>query len=298
MITDKVNSTTQLGKVKDPLFLIGLGTLLVNDFYAKYEFANEITGKLSDIAGLFIFPYFFSALLPRFNLLIYLLTGILFTFWKLPVSQPLFNFWNNIGIEFYRTIDYSDLLTLIILPLSFNYFNSKIYKGINQQSITVNLLAFISVFSFCATTLPKKGVNIQADVDQAFVLEFNKEELFNRMNPTFSSDTLSKSLHDSLFYLHFYIPEFRADIRALSSILESQSGRTTIKLDSIVACSVTGALFFGFDQENIDKLEMLKPKDIENYFEKDFVEKLKKNPKNNSLYYSNKEVYDDYMKDR
>ena len=55
----KVESTLQLEKIKDPLFLVGLGILLLNDFYLKYAFSNAFTGKLSDVAGLFIFPFFF-----------------------------------------------------------------------------------------------------------------------------------------------------------------------------------------------------------------------------------------------
>lgn len=39
----------------DKLFLLGLIILLTNDFIFKYEASGLITGKLSDISGLFIF---------------------------------------------------------------------------------------------------------------------------------------------------------------------------------------------------------------------------------------------------
>jgi len=39
-------------------FLAGLSVLLVNDFVLKQIFHNWLTGKLSDLAGLFIFPMF------------------------------------------------------------------------------------------------------------------------------------------------------------------------------------------------------------------------------------------------
>lgn len=45
-----------------PGFLLCLCLLLLNDFILKSEFHNALTGKLSDFAGLFIFPLFFSAL--------------------------------------------------------------------------------------------------------------------------------------------------------------------------------------------------------------------------------------------
>ena len=43
----KANSRTDI--LLSPLFLLGLGTLLLNDFVLKYEYSNLLTGKLSDL---------------------------------------------------------------------------------------------------------------------------------------------------------------------------------------------------------------------------------------------------------
>jgi len=39
-------------------FIVGLGLLLLNDHVLKATYGNWFTGKLSDVAGLLIFPLF------------------------------------------------------------------------------------------------------------------------------------------------------------------------------------------------------------------------------------------------
>jgi hypothetical protein len=48
----------------NPYFIGGLSVLMLNDFYLKHEYGNYLTGKLSDFAGLLIFPMFVTFLLP------------------------------------------------------------------------------------------------------------------------------------------------------------------------------------------------------------------------------------------
>ncbi|MBK9450291.1 MAG: hypothetical protein IPN95_12935 [Bacteroidetes bacterium] len=101
-------------------FLTGLFLLLVNDFVLKAHFGNWFTGKLSDFAGLFIFPIFFTALFPRQKKAIFVLTAILFAIWKSSLSQPFIDTWNaNAWITIDRVVDPSDLLGLLALPLAF-----------------------------------------------------------------------------------------------------------------------------------------------------------------------------------
>jgi len=61
-----------------PAFLLGLFLLLLNDYFLKAVFHNWFTGKLSDFAGLFIFPLFWTALFPRYKKSIYYITAFLF----------------------------------------------------------------------------------------------------------------------------------------------------------------------------------------------------------------------------
>ncbi len=100
-------------------FLLGLSLLLFNDFYLKAQFHNAVTGKLSDFAGLFIFPLFFVALCPRLSRFIYIATALFFVFWKSALSQPLIDAWNAIAFFLlWRVVDYTDLSALLALPLS------------------------------------------------------------------------------------------------------------------------------------------------------------------------------------
>lgn len=290
---------THLEKVKAPLFLIGLATLLLNDFYFKYQFSNELTGKLSDIAGLFVFPYFISIFNPRTSKFAYCFTATIFIFWKLPVSQAFIDFCNGFGIGLYRTIDYSDLVALLVLPFSYYYFNSIILKSINQQKPIVTFVAVISVFAFCATTLPRREMTLRVKTNKAFVLELSKEKLFTFLHPAHdysdSRDTLQNSSSDSLFYVYFRIPELKANVTSLVNIKDLNSGRVVIQLDSIISSYVTGGLFTGIDQDDIDNLEELTPSDFENYFEKYFINLINNNSASTTLYYEKKKTLNSYQ---
>ncbi len=151
---------TQTQKILlSPLFLFGLFLLILNDFFLKSYFHNFMTGKISDFAGLFVFPLFFAAFFPQRKLFIYLSTALLFVFWKSPFSQSLIDFWNS--FQFFkigRTIDYTDLSALSVLPLSYFYFKTETQK---QKTFSLNLakrilasfVVLLSVFAFTATQL-------------------------------------------------------------------------------------------------------------------------------------------------
>ncbi|MCJ8164487.1 hypothetical protein MKJ04_06485 [Pontibacter sp. E15-1] len=288
---------TQIGNIKAPLFVVGLVTLLLNDFYLKYSFSNELTGKLSDVAGLFIFPYFFSSVKPQYRKIIYWATAFAFIGWKSSFSQSLIDFGNSIGIGFHRTIDYSDLFTLLILPLSYRYFTSISYQSFSFKSPVVAILAIASLFSFTATTLPRQEVKLEADTDRSFVLDMSKEEFFNRISPAHGySNALHQNLNDSLFYLYFYLPELKADVTALASITNITSDKVVILLDSVISSYVTGGLFSGVDQKDMHKLESLNSNQLEDYFYKYFIDKVRSGAKGNHLYYDNKVIHDSYGK--
>jgi hypothetical protein len=68
-----------LAKLGAPVFLLSLATLLLNDFVFKPSFPGMVTGKLSDLAGLFAFGCFWCSLLAARKTLV--LTAI-----ELPVS--------------------------------------------------------------------------------------------------------------------------------------------------------------------------------------------------------------------
>lgn len=146
--------------ILNPYFLIGLFLLIINDFYLKYEYGNYITGKLSDFAGLLIFPMFIAFLLPKLKKSISLIIGILFIIWKTPLVDPFIYLINHISvIPMHRTVDYSDYIALLILPLSHYLINYHKYKvgQIKQdkikQCLTYSTL-IVSFCAFCATSFP------------------------------------------------------------------------------------------------------------------------------------------------
>ena len=103
-------------------FLVGLFILLLNDHFLKTNFPGYLTGKLSDFAGLFIFPIFLSVLFPKHIRLCYGLTAIGFIYWKLPWSATLLSLFNQHSfLTLHKIPDYDDLLALSILPLSYLY---------------------------------------------------------------------------------------------------------------------------------------------------------------------------------
>jgi len=108
-----------------PAFVLGLTLLFINDYFLKQSFPGVISGKLSDLAGLFIVGILATAAgngKPR-NLIILCL---LFLWWKSPLAGPAIAAWNSLGIyQAGRTIDYTDNLALVMLPLAYRYTRSR-----------------------------------------------------------------------------------------------------------------------------------------------------------------------------
>jgi hypothetical protein len=99
-----------------PAFLVALALLVVNDWVLKPAVASWWTGKLSDVAGLFAFATFWSALLPRRRRHVCALTAVAFLLWKSEASGPAIEFWNTVAPwPVARVVDYTDWLALLVL---------------------------------------------------------------------------------------------------------------------------------------------------------------------------------------
>lgn len=287
----RTNSQTDI--LFSPWFLLGLVTLLLNDFVLKYEFANAVTGKLSDVAGLFIFPLFFSAFFPRYVKPFYSLTILIFGYWNSPLSQGLIDYLNYIGIGVGRTADPTDFFALAILPFSYLHFTQERKK---QPTVAVPakiLVSIIAAFAFIATTLPRQRVEIKMKSGKEYLMKINKKELFGRLQAGYgASDSLTLNLADSLYYLHYYVPDIRSDMTVLASIKEHHSV-TAVRLDSIMSGWVTGGLFSGVNDDDLSPLSDTKRAEHEVYFEKYFIKRMQVGTnKVSSIYYDNKQVYD------
>ena len=154
--------------ILNPYFIIGLFVLLLNDFYLKAAYGNFVTGKLSDFAGLLIFPMFIAAVFPKLKKQAALITGIGFVIWKLPLFTPVVDLLNQLPlVSIHRVIDYSDYVALLILPVSHYLITAKFCRNVSasldmtpvfERLLYVSRLALLGVsfFAFCATSyIPK-----------------------------------------------------------------------------------------------------------------------------------------------
>lgn len=177
-----------------PLFLATLFILLLNDFYLKAQFGSFLTGKISDFAGLFVFPLFWVCFFPTRKILIYVLTGILFVFWKSDFSQGFIDFWNSFEIlRISRVVDFSDLAALSVLPLSYHYYyllaqkTEKFRFRLNQnllQKIKVSSVCLFSLFAFTATSY-EQDRDIYLDKKYEFRMNIKDFEKLVRNEETF-----------------------------------------------------------------------------------------------------------------
>ncbi len=156
-------------------FLLALCLLLLNDFVLKPWLGNWLTGKLSDFAGLFVFPLFWSALFPRFRRAVYLLTAASFVLWKSAYSQPPLDLWNGLGLlPLGRIVDASDLLALLVLPVSFLHFGRAERRP--PRRLAPYLVAAVSVFAFTATSY-----RTQFPYDNKYPFQMSRTELTRRV---------------------------------------------------------------------------------------------------------------------
>ncbi len=103
-----------------PLFLISLILLLLNDFYLKHEFHNALTGKLSDVTGLFALAVFLFAFFPAYKKQL-IFCVLFFCWWKSPLSGFFIHFANDqLSLPLHRVVDYTDLFALLILPFTYS----------------------------------------------------------------------------------------------------------------------------------------------------------------------------------
>ena len=253
------------------LFIASIFLLLINDFYLKYEYHNYLTGKLSDFAGLFAFPYFFSCFFPKKIKPIYIFSGLLFVFWKSEFSQPIFDFAHSYGIGIDRTVDYSDLISLIILPVSYIYWKSDFQQLIQLNKAFKPAIIGISCFAFIATSVPSKNGKINLKANYEINLETTLEIVEK-------SNLYYLSLKNNRYLSRLEIPEKKAEINLSLIILEKENGFLNIKLDSVLDYRVNGSTMIfvgGVDQDDIDYVEKLTISDFESLFIKQKIKPIR-----------------------
>ncbi|CAM3165202.1 hypothetical protein [Flavobacterium frigoris] len=275
--------------LKKHFFLLGLLILIFNDFYLKYAFSNFVTGKLSDFAGLFIFPYFISIFFEKNASKIYFLTSVIFTLWKFEISQPFIDWISNYtNLAFYRTIDITDLIALTILPFSYLYFKRKLTEIENTNTVFNSAIGILCMFIFVADSNPRQSFILKNISNKKYEISLNKDSIFQKSDFRGEYD---KNRTDNSFSFCFEIPEYNAQVTAITTVQKTTNNITTIKLDSITEIEVYGKLFIGIKQSNIDNCKKLTPEDLEKYFQLNCINYLTSNTESIEkpyyVYYSN-----------
>ena len=98
-----------------PAYLAAVAILVVNDVWLKYAWPGFVTGKLSDVAGLFAFAVFAACVTKR-PALACIATGVAFVIWKSPLVEPLIA-----NSPFSRVPDPTDLFALAVLPFAYRF---------------------------------------------------------------------------------------------------------------------------------------------------------------------------------
>lgn len=253
-----------------PLFLIGLFLLLLNDFYLKAAFSNFLTGKLSDFAGLFIFPLFWSAFFPKRKMSIYISTALFFIFWKSSFSQFIIDGWNSFGIfSIGRVVDFTDLIALAILPFSYLYSSRNYTLFFKEFRFTqfarISVIA-ISIFAFTATSsLSDRSIFFPNEYKTS--LDKDQINLFLRQNKAYSNvkfrrddEVFDRNAHPNV---NVDLKTYFVDVELAYDICESKKVKYSFILESEKNYSKIRSTIVSykcdlFAKNSIDKEELTK----------------------------------------
>ncbi len=253
-------------------FIFGLFILLLNDFILKELYGNWITGKLSDFAGLFIFPLFWSALMPKMKTKIFWMTGITFIFWKSHYSQSLIDDWNSLNLmTISRVVDYSDLIALTILPVAFRFENLK------GRALTVKLSPIIplllSVFAFLATSRPKQECFNEYD-GKYNIAHYSRDSLINDLKQSGLSVNFTKYNNTRYDNEHSEIDNLNDSISNLVLIIGDFNEKNKTVEVSLGCWGMKNMVL----RENMSSKELDNEREyIKRIFEELVVEKIEKN---------------------
>ena len=181
-------------KLFSPYFLLALLLLLLNDHFLKAAYPGFLSGKLSDFAGLFIFPYFFAALFPQGVKAIYWLSAIGFIWWKSAFATGFIYWWSVHIFPIGRVVDSTDLIALLIMPISYLLWKksmlskTQLLNRLSNKAIPLirMLIMGVSFFAFIATTMAPRYVLAIDDFEPTYSFPFSETELRKRILDQYS----------------------------------------------------------------------------------------------------------------
>lgn len=270
----------------DPAFLAALALLILNDSYLKFAFGGMVTGKLSDFAGLFAFPFLWSVIFFDHRRLVHALTLFIFIFWKLPISTPAIGWINAIlGTTMARVVDYTDLVALISVPVSFWYINRR-FKQLSGSSTNYAVavaICVISLVAFVATSFLQFSGKLNVRVGESYWVPVQKQELLeSRLQHGTGVPPAGQTMADTLFYIDFHYRSYT--LRAKVNLL-GEGDSTRIELIEMDSYATFGSLF-----SNVERGVLSMPKeDFSRAFQRSVIRKItdKKNRPVKHVHYWN-----------
>ena len=253
--------------ISNPLFLYALFLLLLNDLYLKTQYGNWFTGKLSDFSGLIVFYCFCSFVVGRKPKILIFLILFIFCFWKSHYSQLIIDTWNyHFNWMINRTVDYTDLTALIVLPFTDIYLNQ-----LNKTKTTLPIYIIIlplTVFSITGTSyMPKKyehedyfkrlsrGFQVKENSDSSFELvfyggpDYSMEDALKSWNhkasSLCSSDNFESTIKEQESVHEYTAPAKEVESTSFGNPCESSYGGPELELIGCALYTVGSGIVYG-----------------------------------------------------
>ena len=159
-----------------PVYLSALTLLVANDWLLKPALHNGLTGKLSDLAGVFAVTWFGVVLLPRWRWVLSATVAIAFVYWKSPHSDAVIASWNGLNLfPVGRVVDPWDCIALAMVPVAYVHA-SRIRESARRPIMRFAVIA-ISLLAFTATSfLPE-----EYEYDRSYSFSIPSGELRRRL---------------------------------------------------------------------------------------------------------------------
>lgn len=168
-----------------PVFLINLIVLIINDNWLKYAWPGFITGKLSDVTGIFVFIVFLNAMHPNKKWFTAVFTVLFFTWWKSPLSGAAIAWINEtMQLPVQRVVDYTDLFALLVIPVAWRLQPFE-YKTIAATRFVKPVAFLFTLHAICATSMYRPGYITPANqvwLDKTYKTKLTEEQVLGKLD--------------------------------------------------------------------------------------------------------------------